>query len=59
MRGNADFIPFLLRGLKLSGDNLKIVFGPSKHKVSQGYSPTDESAGSCTPFEMTISIKGI
>ena len=27
----------------------------SKHKVSQGYSPADENAGSFTPFEMTVS----
>ena len=26
-----------------------------KHKVSQGYSPADENAGSLTPFEMTCS----
>ena len=26
-----------------------------KHKVSQGYSPADENAGSLTPFEMTYS----
>jgi hypothetical protein len=25
-----------------------------KHKVSQAYSPADESAGSLTPFEMTF-----
>jgi hypothetical protein len=27
----------------------------SKHKVSQGYSPADDNAGSFTPFEMTAS----
>jgi hypothetical protein len=30
------------------------LFLAGKHKVSHGYSPADENAGSLTPFEMTM-----
>ena len=32
-----------------------LVFLATKHKVSQGYSPADDNAGSFTRFEMTVS----
>jgi len=56
-RGRA---PFARRFLRVNGQSVRIgnegpcVLFKRKHKVSQSYSPADDSAGSLTPFEMTL-----